>query len=497
MSEYIIVLEKIKKVFSGVTVLNEVDFKLRRGSVHALVGGNGAGKSTLMKILIGVYSHDGGTIKINDQETVIDNYNMAREKGISLIFQELSLVPDLTVAENIFLNREIKKGIVRDIKEMNRKARELLEGLGINLNPEEKIKNLGVGLCQLVEIAKALSVDSSVLVMDEPTASLTEKETEILFQIIEKLKKKGVSIVYISHRMNEIFEVADEISVLRDGKMVITEKTENLDMKILIDYMIGKNVEKAMEWEERKTPVGNEILLEVEHISLGDTLKDITFDLRKGEILGLAGLMGSGRTEIVETLFGLRKPDGGEIRLRGEKVAFRNVRQAIEHGVVLVPEDRRLQGLILMHSVKDNMALPNLPSLTKNGVVNPRRVNQLSREGIEELNVKTDGLNTKISNLSGGNQQKVVIAKWLKTEPQLLMMDEPTAGVDVGSKGEIINMIRNFAEQDKSVIFISSEIPEMLSVCDRVIVLRDGKVTGEFLHSEIESEEVLQHAIQN
>ena len=220
MSEYIITLEKIRKAFFGVTVLNEVDFRLRRGSVHALVGGNGAGKSTLMKILIGVYSHDGGTIKINDQETVIDNYNMAREKGISLIFQELSLVPDLTVAENIFLNRELKKGVVRDIKEMNRKARELLEGLGIDINPEEKIKNLGVGLCQLVEIAKALSVDSSVLVMDEPTASLTEKETEILFQIIEKLKEKGVSIVYISHRMNEIFKVADEISVLRDGKMV-------------------------------------------------------------------------------------------------------------------------------------------------------------------------------------------------------------------------------------------------------------------------------------
>lgn len=497
MSEYIITLEKIRKAFFGVTVLNEVDFRLRRGSVHALVGGNGAGKSTLMKILIGVYSHDGGTIKINDQETVIDNYNMAREKGISLIFQELSLVPDLTVAENIFLNRELKKGVVRDIKEMNRKARELLEGLGIDINPEEKIKNLGVGLCQLVEIAKALSVDSSVLVMDEPTASLTEKETEILFQIIEKLKEKGVSIVYISHRMNEIFKVADEISVLRDGKMVITEKTKNLDMKMLIDYMIGKNVEKAMEWEERKTPVGDEVLLEVEHISLGDTLQDITFELRRGEILGLAGLMGSGRTEIVETLFGLHKPDDGEIRLKGERVSFRNVRQAIEHGVVLVPEDRRLQGLILMHSVKDNMALPNLPGLTKNGVVNPRRVNQLSQEGIEELNVKTDGLNTKISNLSGGNQQKVVIAKWLKTDPQLLMMDEPTAGVDVGSKGEIINMVRNFAEQHKSVIFISSEIPEMLSVCDRIIVLRDGKVTGEFLHSEIESEEVLQHAIQN
>ena len=317
------------------------------------------------------------------------------------------------------------------------------------------------------------------------------------FQIIEKLKEKGVSIVYISHRMNEIFKVADEISVLRDGKMVITEKTKNLDMKMLIDYMIGKNVEKAMEWEERKTPVGDEVLLEVEHISLGDTLQDITFELRRGEILGLAGLMGSGRTEIVETLFGLHKPDGGEIRLKGEKVSFRNVRQAIEHGVVLVPEDRRLQGLILMHSVKDNMALPNLPGLTKNGVVNSRRVNQLSQEGIEELNVKTDGLNTKISNLSGGNQQKVVIAKWLKTDPQLLMMDEPTAGVDVGSKGEIINMVRNFAEQHKSVIFISSEIPEMLSVCDRIIVLRDGKVTGEFLHSEIESEEVLQHAIQN
>ncbi|MHB1394490.1 MAG: sugar ABC transporter ATP-binding protein [Clostridia bacterium] len=496
MSDYVLSLEGIRKSFFGVKVLDNVDFKVKKGTVHALVGGNGAGKSTLMKILTGVYTSDGGVIKIKDAETKIDDYNMARKIGISLIFQELSLVPDLTVAENIFLNREIKQGLIRDIKKMNQKSKEILDDLGIQINVEEKIRNLSVGLCQLIEIAKALSVDSSILIMDEPTSSLSEKETEILFNIMKRLKVKGVSIIYISHRMNEIFRVSDEISVLRDGKLILTEKTSNLNMKLLINHMIGKSVEKTMEWQEDDKRISDEVILQVENLSLGNVLKNISFSVRKGEILGLAGLMGSGRTEIAETLFGLRKPDRGEIILNGKKINLKNNKHAVDNGIVLISEDRRRQGLVLMHTVKDNVVLPNLESLTRGGILRPLQLQKLSDEAVTDFNVKTNSINTTISNLSGGNQQKVVIAKWLKTKPQLLIMDEPTAGVDVSSKGEIIGIIREFAEKQKSVIFISSEIPEMLAVCDRILVLRNGRITAEYNHNEIESEEVLQHAIQ-
>jgi ribose transport system ATP-binding protein len=497
MSNYILTLEGIKKSFSGVKVLDDVDFRLRKGTVHALVGGNGAGKSTLMKILIGVYSRDAGVIKINGIETDIEDYNISRKKGISLIFQELSLVPDLTVAENIFLNREIKKGFVRNKRKMNKRAKDILSDLGIDIDVNKKIRSLSVGCCQLVEIAKALSVDSSILVMDEPTASLTEKETDILFHIIERLKQKGVSIIYISHRMSEIFKVSDEISVLRDGKMVVTEKTDNLDMKKLIDYMIGTTVEKAMEWEERTVPVGEEIILQADHLVLGNTLKDISFSVKKGEVLGFAGLMGSGRTETVETLFGLRKPSSGQIIFEGKQIKYQNNRQAIEDGIALVSEDRRRQGLIVEHTVKDNVVLPSLSRLTSFGVLIPQRLKDMANKAVEELDIKTDGINTRVSNLSGGNQQKVVISKWLRRAPKVLLMDEPTAGVDVGAKAEIVNIVRKLAEQQKTVIFISSEISEMLAVCDRIIVLRDGEITGEFNHDEIKSEEALQHAIQN
>ncbi|SEP42029.1 sugar ABC transporter ATP-binding protein [Propionispora vibrioides] len=497
MSDYVLSLEGIQKSFGGVPVLKDVDFRLKRGSVHALVGGNGAGKSTLMKILTGIYSSDAGTIRINGKETKINKFNDAQKNGISIIFQELSLIPTLSVTENIFLNKELKKGIFLDKKEMHRKAQSLMKELGIDIDVEERIGNLNVGYCQLIEIAKALRKNASVLVMDEPTASLSDKETEILFKIINNLRERQVSIVYISHRMNEIFKIADEISVLCNGKIVASQPTAAYTLKSLIQYMMGNSAGKTMEWKERITPVGESSLLEVSHLKVEDILKDVSFTVRQREVVGVAGLMGSGRTELLECLFGIRKLSGGEVKLEGKTVRFRNIRQAIEYGVALVPEDRRRQGLVIQHLLKDNLIITNMKTVKRRGIISSEQVKKLSERWIRELGIKTDGINVKMLNLSGGNQQKLVIAKWLNTKPKLLLLDEPTAGVDIVAKGEIIDLVRQFVSQNRGVIFVSSELSEMMAICDRIIVLNNGTVTGVLEHCEIKSEEVLQHAIQN
>lgn len=497
MADYVLELEQIQKSFGGVPVLKGVDFRLKRGSIHALVGGNGAGKSTLMKILTGVYTKDQGHCKINGQNVTIHNYNEAKKRGISLIFQELSLIPTLTVAENIYLNKEIKKKGLIDYKTMNQKSSELLNSLGIDMDVREKVQNLNVGFCQLIEIAKALSNNTSVLVMDEPTASLSDKETEVLFGIIADLKKKGISIVYISHRMKEIFRISDEISVLYGGEIIASKTTEEYTLESLIDYMMGgKKNEQSMIWKERSSPIGSKNLLEVKSLSVGNMVKNISFELKEGEVLGLAGLMGSGRTEVLETIFGIRKKSSGEIIMDGKPVHFRNVRQAIRGKAALVPEDRRRQGLVLMHELRENLILTDLDKVKKKGFIHPPTVNEVSKKAIQDFVIKADSVRTKIFHLSGGNQQKVVLAKWLNTGPKLLMLDEPTAGVDVAAKGEIIEIIRQFVNRGHSVIFVSSELAEMMAICDRVIVLRDGVKTGELTHEEIDTEEVLQRAIQ-
>lgn len=497
MNQYVLELEGICKSFNGVKVLDNVDLNIKKGQVHALIGGNGAGKSTLMKILTGVYSCDKGIIKLEGEEIKIHNPNDAKNNGIRMIFQELSLVSTLTVAENIFLTNEpIKMRCVINKKDMEDKAAKLLEGLGINVNVDAVINTLGVGYCQLVEIAKALSTDARILVMDEPTASLSESETVVLFDIIKMLKGKGVSIIYISHRMNEIFQIADEITVLRDGKRIITTESKNLNMEKVIEHMIGSNVEKTFEWKERNYKGDDSYILEVEGLDVNSKIKDISFKLRKGEVLGIAGLMGSGRTEILEVLFGIRNKIKGNIIVDGKKVNIKDVKDAINEGIVLVPEDRRRQGLVLMHTLKENIALPNLKRLARLFVIDDKKSKNMSNESIKELAIKTDGMNKQIKLLSGGNQQKVVIAKWLKTGPKVLLLDEPTAGVDVGAKGEIIDIIRNFANTGKGVVLVSSELAELLAVCDRIIVLDKGNVTGELTRKDIKSEEVLQHAIQ-
>lgn len=497
MNQYAFEMEGINKAFNGVRVLEDVNFKLKRGRVHALVGGNGAGKSTLMKILTGVYSCDTGTIKVNGEIVRIHGPNDAKRNGIRMIFQELSLIPTLTVAENIFLTNEPKKmGCVIDKKEMVRKIQELLENLGISVDPNAVVNTLGVGYCQMIEIAKALSQDASILVMDEPTASLSESETTVLFNLVRKLKEKGVSIIYISHRMNEIFQIADEITVLRDGKNVITAESKDLTMETVIGHIIGKNVEKTFEWKERNYRGEDSCILEVKGLAVNSKIRDISFKLKRGEVLGVAGLMGSGRTEIVEAIFGISKKVEGDIFIDGKKVNIRNAKDAIKEGIVLVPEDRRRQGLVLIHTVKENITLPILKRLRKALLLDNNKANNIVSDSIKEFNIKTDGMNKEVRLLSGGNQQKVVIAKCLKTNPKVLLLDEPTAGVDIGAKGEIIDIIRQFADKGMGVIIVSSELAELLAVSDRIIILNGGKITGDMNRREISSEEVLQHAIQ-
>lgn len=494
--EHIISLENIYKYFGNIAVLKDVSFHLKKGFVQALVGGNGAGKSTLMKILTGVYSCDQGVIKIDGQEVKINKISDAQKLGIRMIFQELSLSPTMTVMENIFLSNEIKSGIMLNKKEMYARTQQLLDELQIDAQPSDKIQDLDVGVCQLIEIAKALSVDAKVLIMDEPTASLTDRETKILFDIIENLKKKGVSIVYISHRMKEVFQIADSITILRDGEIVAEKPKEEFTLDSVIELMIGRNVEKKMEFVKREASVGDEVFMSIEDLTVGNRVHGVSFDVRKGEVLGLAGLMGSGRTETLEAIFGIRKDAVKKITIENKEVSIKNVDVAIQNGIALIPEDRRRQGLVLDHTVKDNLCLPNLKKLSNWLKIKRSKVIDMIVKCIESLAIKTDSAEVEMLNLSGGNQQKVVIAKWLETNPKLLLMDEPTAGIDVVAKGEIIDIVRKFAAQNNSVIFVSSEATEMLAICDRILVYSSGKIVQEIDRESILSEEMLEYAIQ-
>ena len=497
MSEYAIELESICKAFNENVVLDNVDFQVKKGEVHALVGGNGAGKSVLMKILTGIYQCDSGVIKIDGIPKKISSLNDSTALGVRMVFQELSLIPSLTVMENIFLNHEEKKEkIFLDDKSMKEKARLLISDLDLDIDLDAKVSEFEVGYCQLIEIAKALSVNAKVLVMDEPTASLSETETDMLFKLIKVLKEKGVSIVYISHRMKEIFQIADSITVLRNGQHIITDDVSNFTLESLITHMMGKATENSFKWKDRITPHSEDILAEIENFNYRSVLKDVSFSIKKGEVLGIAGLMGSGRTEILECLFGVRKLSSGRIKMNGKVVKINNIENAIKNKIALVPEDRRRQGLVLMHSVRNNIILASLSAIKKRGFLDDKKSKQIANSRVNDLSIKTPTIERIVRLLSGGNQQKVVISKWLQTEPALLLLDEPTAGVDVSAKGEIIALIRDLAERGKSTILVSSELSELLAVCDRVLVLKKGEVVQSLLRKEIESEEVLQHAVQ-
>lgn len=493
----IISLKNVHKSFGGVSVLNGVDFDLQKGSVHALVGQNGAGKSTMMKILTGVYTCDSGAIYIDGSKVKMNSYSDAVSHGISLIFQELSLIPTLTVAENIFLNREILEGPFLDKKSMERKAHELLQSLDIDVDVHSRVEDLDVGVCQMIEIAKALSVNAKVLILDEPTASLSEKETAHLFTLINSLKQRGVSMIYISHRMAEIFKICDTITVLRNGSIVTTKPTRDYSLTGLIEDMIGrKTAALTTADEELASKCTGRPLMTVEHLNCGSRLKDVSFELREGEVLGLAGLMGSGRTEVVESLFGLNKDASGQVTINGQPYEIKGVRHAIDSGLALIPEDRRREGLVLMHSVEENLIVPIFDKLKRGLLLESKKVADIAERSILDMAIKTHSRKTPAFNLSGGNQQKIVVGKWLNSAPSVLLLDEPTAGVDVGSKREIIDKVRDFVGENRAAIFISSDILELISACDRFIVFYDGKVTATYDRSEI-TEEVLQYAIQN
>jgi ribose transport system ATP-binding protein len=486
----------IEKGFAGVPVLRGVDFTLGPSEVHALAGGNGAGKSTLMKILEGVYRPDAGAIRVGGREVTLSAPKDAEAAGIGMVFQEFSLVPTLTVARNIFLGREPRRFGLIDDRAMVRRAGEILGGMGVDLDPTAELQTLPTGYWQLTEIAKALALDVKILIMDEPTASLTKTESEALFALIKRLKEQGVSIVYISHRMEEIYRICDRITVLRDGGVVLNDDVADLTPEQIVAAIVGREMD-ALKWEERPAPRGTDIpMLEVRNVTAANGVTDMSFRLHAGEILGLAGLMGSGRTELARLLFGIDRPDTGEILLRGEPVGIANPRVAIAKGIALVPEDRRQQGLVLDHAVRDNLLLPLLDDLRRGGLVDDRRGDGLVARLIDRLQIKLSSPKRPVRLLSGGNQQKVVIGKWLGREPDVLLLDEPTAGVDIGTKAEIIQQIRDLADAGKGVIVISSELAELLAVSDRVLVLRRGTVTADLDRRDIADEESLQLAIQ-
>ncbi len=487
----------VHKAFNGVTVLSDVDFEVTKGEVHALAGGNGAGKSTLMKILQGVYSMDEGSILIDGEPVQLTSIHEARAAGIGMVFQEFSLVPSLTVAQNIFLAAEPlgRGGLISD-REAVIRSRAVFADMEVEVDPKAVVGELGTAYWQLTEIAKALGQDARVLIMDEPTASLAKHETEALFALVERLKARGISIIYISHRMDEVYRIADRITILRDGRRLLTEKLVDVTPEQIVEGIVGKKIEGQLTYRHRGHDTEVEPLLEARHLNAGDRVNDVSFTLRPGEILGIAGLMGSGRSELARTLFGIDKLDSGEIILRGKKATISSPQQAIAHGLALIPEDRRAQGLVLDHSVRDNLLLPLLDRTRKGPFLSAKAAKQLSTELISRFAVKVDHPNRPVRLLSGGNQQKVVLAKWLGTEPEVLLLDEPTAGVDIGTKSEILEMIRGLADAGKAVIVISSEYPELLAVSDRILVLRDGTVTADLPRRDIADEESLQLAVQ-
>ncbi len=476
MSDYILEMIDVMKGFPGVKALNGVTLKVKPGTVHALMGENGAGKSTLMKCLIGMYEMNSGKILISGEEVHIKDTISALSQGISMIHQELNVVTERTVAENVWLGREpMKNRIMVDHKRMVKDTVELLKKLEMEINPNELMRNLTVAKTQMVEIAKAVSFNADIVIMDEPTSALTTSEAEQLFKIIKSLKEKGVTIIYISHKMDEIFRICDEITVLRDGQFVMTDDASNLDINKLISLMVGRELKEMFPKIECEI---SEPILKVENLSSGKDFRDVSFDLHRGEILGFAGLVGAGRTEIVECLFGIRPKTEGKVWVKGEEVDIKEPYNALEKGIALLTEDRKKTGIIPVLSVKDNIILSNLGRYTKGIKLNHKKINSDAEEYIKKLNVKTADHDTMIQNLSGGNQQKVLVARALLTEPDILIVDEPTRGIDVGAKAEIHTLITKLAAQGKGVIMISSEMPEVLGMSDRILTMHEGRMTG-------------------
>jgi ribose transport system ATP-binding protein len=488
-------VNRISKSFPGVKALDQVDFSIRSGEVHALVGENGAGKSTLMKILAGIYTPDEGNIVYQGNTVNFRNPFQAIQEGIILIHQELSLVQELTVAENIFLGQLPLKTLGRvDWKRLSDKTNRIVAQLKCDFKPFDLVNTLSIAYQQMVEIGRALSHEAQLIIFDEPTASLTDSEVEVLFENINNLKKKGTAIVYITHKMDEIFKISDRITVLRDGRKTGTLQTRDTDRNEVISLMIGRELTEFYQTTTKE--IGKEVL-RIEKLNRDNFVKNVSFQIRAGEVLGLYGLVGAGRSETAESIFGIVQADSGKIFLEGKEVKIPNPKKAVTLGLGLVPENRKLQGLILGMACDDNLTLPRLDSMQKLGFLKNSIQNDLFREYAEKLSISTPGPKQPVAKLSGGNQQKIVIGKWISLNPKLLILDEPTRGIDVGSKAEIHRLIGQMAGDGIAVLVISSEMPEIIGVSDRIITMREGRVTGEFNREEVSEEKLIRSCSQN
>lgn len=493
MSDALLRATHISKSFSMVQALSDVSFDLLPGEVHALLGENGAGKSTLMKIFSGVYIKDEGEIFINGEKNEIHTPARAQELGIGIIHQELNLCRHLTVAENIFLGREATKFGVMNAKEQNAKAKELLDRLNVDIDPKALVRELPVSKQQMVEICKTLSMNANIIIMDEPTSALTDKEIEDLFRIILDLKKQGKGIIYISHRLEELARITDRITILRDGKFISTHDFKDITLPEIISKMVGRNLKEKF---PRIESVPGKTILEVKNLNAGKNVRDVSFRLREGEILGFAGLMGAGRTETVRALFGADAKETGEIILDGKNIVIRQPSDAIKAGLFAVPEDRKHDGLCVKLSVIDNLTMPNLDMVSAAGVLSAKKSRILASRMVDNLKIKTPHLQQYVKNLSGGNQQKIVVGKWLLRDARVVMFDEPTRGIDVAAKVEIYNIMNELKKQGVGVLFVSSELPEILGMSDRVVVMCNGQIKAELETQKTTQEEILHYATQ-
>lgn len=485
-------MKQIIKSFNGVEVLHGIDFSLRAGTVHALMGENGAGKSTLMKVLAGVHKCDDGEIWLKGKKTEIQSPRHAQELGIAMIHQELSPVPEMTVAENIFLGREPRKGLFVDYKKMYADTEKLLGEMKVRVSPRAKIGRLKVADQQLIEISKAISLNADIIVMDEPTSAITDQEVEILFKTIADLKKKGTGIIYISHKMDEIFRIADDITVLRDGTYVNSWEAKDIDNNTLIKNMVGRELNEI--FPKIKVPA-KDVVMEVRHFTKENQFEDISFLVREGEILGIAGLIGAGRTELMNAIFGLEKPDSGEVFFEGKKVEIRRPSDAIRHGIAYVTEDRKNEGLVLEMGVGQNITIASMKTLSSGMFIKRQEEKKTIDDKIRALRIKVHSPRQLVGKLSGGNQQKVVLAKWMMKNPKLLILDEPTRGIDIGAKSEIYKLMGEFVEKGNSIIMISSEMPEAMGMSDRILVLSNGRLSGELSREEFVQEDIMKMAV--
>ena len=479
-NNYILTLKNITKEFPGVKALDDVTINIERGTIHGLVGENGAGKSTLIKVLAGIYQPNKGEIILDGKPCRFNSPIEARRAGISVVHQEIKLAEPLSVAENMFLgNVQLKNGLV-DWKGMRRRAQEIVEDLGMDIDINAQVSSLTVAKKQIVEIMHAINNNSRILIMDEPSAVLTDRELEVMFRIVKQLRDKGITIIYISHRLDEIFGLCSNVSVLRDGRHIDTIPVASVDRQGLINMMVGR--EMGQEYPKEVGNVGGTIL-EVKNLSRG-ILQDISFEVKSGEVFGISGLVGAGRTELARAILGIDKPESGEVYVRGKKVHYRTFADAIRDGLGLIPEDRKLQGLVQIMSVKRNTTLVNMKRVLHAGVISSSLEEKLSKEYADKLHVVTPSMETEVQYLSGGNQQKVVIAKWLFQNSEILFLDEPTRGIDVGAKAEIYRLINRMAKEGKTIIMISSEMPELLGLCDRIMVMHEGHKMGELNAAE-------------